>query len=62
MKTKIPHHCPEWDFLWIYPEAPEWQCCHCEEGEECLNLEDALVDLEESLEINPSFHQTQQLE
>lgn len=29
-KTIIPHHCPEWDFLFIFPHDPEWECCICE--------------------------------
>ena len=24
-----PHHCPDWDFLFIRPGDPEMECCVC---------------------------------
>lgn len=25
-----PHECPEWDYLFISPEDPEFEACSCE--------------------------------
>ena len=30
---KVSHHCPDWDWLWITPDMPEWECCCCDEDQ-----------------------------
>lgn len=41
------HECPDWDFLYVEPSDPEWECCTCtKETEErvtspkCLSKEE----------------------
>lgn len=29
MKINKPHLCPEWDYMEIYPNTPEWESCLC---------------------------------
>lgn len=30
MTLNAPHHCPDWDFMFIRPGDPEMECCTCE--------------------------------
>lgn len=30
MTLNAPHHCPDWDFMFIRPGDPEMECCLCE--------------------------------
>lgn len=34
-KIKHAHGCPEWDYLLISPEMPEWKNCQCIVDPDC---------------------------
>ena len=43
-----PHFCPDWDFMLIYPTAPEMDACTCDKSDPPLQSGDevctALID------------------
>lgn len=40
MKIKVAHYCPEWDYLFIKPQDPEWEVCLCDKHPDCEECEE----------------------
>lgn len=34
-----PHHCPDWDFLFIRPGDPEMECCVCSPADDQARID-----------------------
>lgn len=49
MMLNKPHHCPDWDFLFIRPGDPEMECCICS-PEDDPERQEALTPTERDLE------------
>lgn len=52
-KVNYKHECPEWDFMEISPEDPEFGCCLCKDWD----LEDRIMEWISVKKEFPKLHQ-----